>query len=237
MLLGIFFIVSAIAKLCDMDRFEIYIFSYNILPLNVSFLTARVVTVCELLVGIGLVANVFKRLVDTCAMLMLVGFTLFLGYAILIGREDSCHCMGALLDIDPTHSILKNALLVVLLLFAMGAQPWRWRPRWYVWLPVLLAPTVTVFVVSAPDNWLFGPSEEVYYKNLYNFSAPGLILTGVVILAFFFYLVKRFLLKGCQGPKNVEQSYRYTTYFLIGFGILIGLIFHIFTIYNAAVSK
>lgn len=162
MLLGIFFIVSAIAKLCDMDRFEIYIFSYNILPLNVSFLTARVVTVCELLVGIGLIANVFKRLVDTCAMLMLVGFTLFLGYAVLIGREDSCHCMGALLDIDPTRSILKNALLVVLLLFAMGAQPWRWRPRWYVWLPVLLAPTVTVFVVSAPDNWLFGPSEEVY---------------------------------------------------------------------------
>ena len=77
MLLGIVFIVSAIAKLCGMDRFEIYIFSYNILPLNVSFLTARVVTVCELLVGIGLVANVFKRLVDTCAMLMLVGFTLF----------------------------------------------------------------------------------------------------------------------------------------------------------------
>jgi hypothetical protein len=83
----------------------------------------------------------------------------------------------------------------------------------------------------------FTPEEETYYKNLYNFSAPGFILTAIVILVFFIYLVKRFLLKGCQGPKNVVQSYHYTTYFLIGFGIVIGLIFHICYIYNAAVSK
>ena len=70
--------------------------------------------------------------------------------------------MGALLDINPIHSILKNALLILLLLFAMCTQPWRWRPRWYVWLPVLLAPTITVFILSAPDNWLFGPSDEVF---------------------------------------------------------------------------
>lgn len=162
MLLGIFFIVSAIAKLIDIDRFEVYIFSYNILSLNTSFLVARLVIVCELLVGIGLVSNLFKRWVDTCALLMLVGFTLFMGYACLIGRHDSCQCMGALVDIDPTRSILKNALLILLLLFAMGSRPWKWRPRWYVWLPVVLAPTVTVFILSAPDNWLFGPSDEIY---------------------------------------------------------------------------
>lgn len=162
MLLGIFFIVSAVAKLIDIDRFEVYIFSYNILSLNTSFLVARMVIICEMLVGFGLVANLFKRWVDTCAMLMLVGFTLFLGYASLIGREDSCQCMGALVDIDPTRSILKNALLILLLLFAMGARPWQWRPRWFVWLPAVIAPTVTVFILSAPDNWLFGPSDEIY---------------------------------------------------------------------------
>lgn len=162
MLLGIFFIVSAVAKLIDIDRFEVYIFSYNILSLNTSFLVARIVIICEMLVGIGLVANLFKRWVDTCAMLMLVGFTLFLGYASLIGREDSCQCMGALVDIDPTRSILKNALLILLLLFAMGARPWQWRPRWFVWLPAVIAPVVTVFILSAPDNWLFGPSDEIY---------------------------------------------------------------------------
>ena len=162
MLLGIFFIVSAVAKLVDIDRFEIYIFSYNILSLNFSFLVARLVIVCELLVGIGLIANVFNRFVDTCALLMLILFTLFMGYAVLVGRHDSCQCMGALLSINPTHSILKNALLLLFLLFATHVRPWQWRPRWFVWLPIVLAPLVTVFVISAPDNWLFAASEEIY---------------------------------------------------------------------------
>lgn len=162
MLLGAFFLVSAIAKIIDIDRFEIYIFSYNLLSLNLSFLLARLVIICELLIGIGLISDTFKRLVDTCTLLMLAGFTLFLGYAALIGRTDSCQCMGSLLEIDPVQSIFKNAILIAVLLFAMGAPACPWKPRWFVWLPVVLAPCVTVFILSAPDNWLFGPSEELY---------------------------------------------------------------------------
>lgn len=173
MALGVLFIVSAIAKLSGIDQFEIYIFSFNILPLTWSMLAARLVIVAELLVGIGLLSNIAKRLVDTCSMLMLVCFTLFLCYAALIGRTDNCHCMGSLLEFDPLHSIAKNALLILVLVVAMGAKPWSWKPRWFVWLPVLLAPTVTVFVLSAPDNWLFGPSEELYNaEQLDSFIAP-----------------------------------------------------------------
>lgn len=162
MALGALFIVSAIAKLIGIDRFEIYIFSFNLIPLTWSMMAARLVIVAELLVGIGLIANIAKRLVDTCALLMLVCFTLFLGYAALSGRTDSCQCMGSLVEFDPLQSIAKNAVLLLLLVVAMGARPWSWRPRWFVWLPVVLAPTVTVFVLSAPDNWLFGPSDEIY---------------------------------------------------------------------------
>jgi uncharacterized membrane protein YphA (DoxX/SURF4 family) len=162
MALGALFIVSAIAKLIGIDRFEIYIFSFNLLPLTWSMMAARLVIVAELLVGIGLMANIAKRLVDTCALLMLVCFTLFLGYAALSGRTDSCQCMGSLVEFDPLQSIAKNAVLLLLLVVAMGARPWSWRPRWFVWLPVVLAPTVAVFVLSAPDNWLFGPSDEIY---------------------------------------------------------------------------
>lgn len=162
MALGALFIVSAIAKLIGIDRFEIYIFSFNLLPLTWSMMSARLVIVAELLVGIGLIANIAKRLVDTCALLMLVCFTLFLGYAALSGRTDSCQCMGSLVEFDPLQSIAKNAVLLLLLVVAMSARPWSWRPRWFVWLPVVLAPTVTVFVLSAPDNWLFGPSDEIY---------------------------------------------------------------------------
>lgn len=166
MLLGVFFIFSAVSKLIGIDEFEIYVFSFNVLSLNASFLLARIVIVAEILVGLGLLANMFKRFVDVFAMLMLVLFTAFLCYAAIIGRTDSCHCMGSFLEIDPTQSILKNALLIVFLLFSMGAKPWSWQPRWFVWLPVVVAPIVTVFCLSCPDNWMFGPSEEVYNEEM-----------------------------------------------------------------------
>ena len=165
MALGAFFIVSAVAKLLDIDMFELYVFSYNILSLKCAILAARLVIVAELWIGLGLLSNVWKRFVDCCTLLMLTGFTLFLGYAALIGRTDSCQCMGSLLEMNPLQSILKNALLLLVLLVAMYAKPWNWKPRWFVWLPVLLAPLVTVFILSAPDNWLFGPSKEVYNKE------------------------------------------------------------------------
>lgn len=168
MLLGAFFVFSAVAKLIGIDEFEIYIFSFNVLSLSTSFLLARLVIIAEIIVGLGLLSNLFKRFVDLSALLMLVGFTLFLGYAALIGRTDSCHCMGSFLQFDPTQSILKNALLLLVLLFAMGARPWPWRPRWFVWLPVVLAPAVTVFCLSCPDNWMFGPSEEVYNVEMFD---------------------------------------------------------------------
>jgi hypothetical protein len=52
----------------------------------------------------------------------------------------------------------------------MGSRPWKWRPRWFVWLPVVLAPVVTVFILSAPDNWLFGPSDEMYDAEMFKQS-------------------------------------------------------------------
>ena len=166
--LGLFFLVSAVAKLIGIDRFEIYVFSYKFLSLNLSFLAARLVIIAEIILGIGLISCTFKRLFDSLTILMLAGFTLFLGYAMLIGRTDSCQCMGSLLAIDPARSILKNALLMVLMVVAMGVKPCPWRPRWFVWLPVLLAPFVAIFILSAPDNWLFGPADEDYGSAMFD---------------------------------------------------------------------
>lgn len=205
MLLGVFFIVSAISKLVGIDQFEVYIFSYNLLPLNLSFLAARLVICAEILIGIGLLSNVWKRMVDTCAMLMLVCFTLFLGYAMLIGRNDSCHCMGPLVAISPAQSILKNAILILALVFAMGSKPWSWRPRWFVYLPVIVAPVVAIFCLSAPDNWLFGPSQEVYNKEeLDKANAPAGELYSLNLSKGRY--VVAFLTPGCQFCKMADEK-------------------------------
>ena len=161
-LVGLLFVVSAVAKLVDMDRFEIHVFSYGLLSMNVSFFVARLIVIAELLVGVGLMTNIWHRFVNVCAILMLAGFTVFLCYAMLVGRTDSFQCMGRLMDIDPARSVLKNVVLMMLLYVGMHCRPFRWNPRWFLWLPGVLAPVVAVFCISAPDNWLFGPSEEVY---------------------------------------------------------------------------
>ena len=112
------------------------------------------------------------------------------------------------------------------------------RDNYYYWIGLRNS-----FYYSENSNQLeklvkyFTPEEENYYKNIFTFSVPGLILAGVDLIVLVIYLVKRFLLKGCQGPKNVLNSYHHTTYFLIGFGCVIGIVFHSLTIYYASKSK
>ena len=112
------------------------------------------------------------------------------------------------------------------------------RDHYYYWIGLRNS-----FYYSEDSNQLeklvkyFSPEEEDYYKDLFTFSAPGFICAGVVIVIFFIYLIKRFLLKGCQGPKTEMASYHYLTYFFIGSGFLIGTIFLSLTIYNSAKSE
>ena len=112
------------------------------------------------------------------------------------------------------------------------------RENYYYWVGLRNS-----FYYSEDSNQLeklvkyFTPEENKCYRNLFNFSAPGFICSAVVIVIFLVYLVKRFLLKGCKGPKIILQSYHRTTYFFIISGFLIGLIFLSLTIYNCGRSK
>jgi hypothetical protein len=112
------------------------------------------------------------------------------------------------------------------------------RDNYYYWIGLRNS-----FYYSQNSNQLeklvkyFTPEDNSYFKNLYKFSIPGFVLAGGALVACVVYLIKRFLLKGCLGPKNVLNSYHYTTYFLIGFGCVIGIVFHGLTIYYASKSK
>ena len=112
------------------------------------------------------------------------------------------------------------------------------RSDYYYWVGLRNS-----FYFSEDSNQLeklvkyFTPEEEDYYSNLFSFSVPGFLCAGAVIVIFIVYLIKRFLLKGCRGPKIIIKSYHHATYFFIGFGFISGLIFLIFTIYNCGYSK
>ena len=156
MLLGVVFVVSAVLKILDMDKFEIYVYSYHFFSLNFSFLVARAAIILELVLGIGLISNCFHKLMWWGSVVMLVGYTLLLIYAQVIGRTDNCHCFGDFLQFNPWQSILKNLVLLALFVLVYKVKGWRFKGQWLALAGVVVAATVAVFAVSPPDN--FTPS-------------------------------------------------------------------------------
>ena len=116
-LLGAFFIFSALSKFVEIDLLNIYIFSFNILSLNLSIAIGWILVSVELVLGVALLSNKYHRWVCVGNLLLLICFTLFLVFAQILGRTDNCHCMGDLFPFTPVQSMLKNAVLIVLLLF------------------------------------------------------------------------------------------------------------------------
>ena len=151
--MGLVFIVSAVLKVVDMDRFEIYIYSYHFFSLNLSFLVARAAIILELFLGIGLITNSLHKVYWWGSMAMLVGYTLLLIYALVLGRTDSCHCFGDYLQLDPKQSILKNVVLMLLFLLIYRMQEWKTPFRWLILCLAVMASTIAVFVISPPDNY------------------------------------------------------------------------------------
>ena len=151
--LGLVFVFSAIMKVVGMDRFELYVYSYHFFSLNFSFLVARAVIIAELVLGIALVVNCFHKLVWWASVAMLGGYSLLLIYAIVVGRTDSCHCFGDILQFNPWQSLLKNLVLFVLFALVYRNEGRRFRHDWLVMVAVVVAASVAVFVVSPPDNF------------------------------------------------------------------------------------
>ena len=151
--MGLVFIVSAVLKVVDMDRFEIYVYSYHFFSLNFSFLAARATIILELVLGIGLISNSLHKLYWWGSMAMLLSYTLLLIYALAIGRSDSCHCFGDYLQLNPKQSILKNGFLMLLFLLIYRMKERETPFRWLLLCLAIMVSTIGVFVVSPPDNY------------------------------------------------------------------------------------
>lgn len=151
-LLGLVFIVSAVLKIVDMDRFEIYVYSYHFFSLNFSFLAARAAIIAELVLGIGLVSNTLHKMYWWGSVAMLLGYTLLLIYALHLGRTDSCHCFGDFLQLDPKQSLVKNGVLMLLFLLVYRMESKQTPFGWLILCLAVMASTIGVFVASPPDN-------------------------------------------------------------------------------------
>lgn len=152
--IGLFFIVSAILKLLSLDNFELYIYSFNLMNLTWCGLAARAIIACELLVGILLIIKMKYKFAWWITLLMLVGFSLLLVYVILFRNDSNCHCMGDLVEIKPSISLIKNLVGIVLLLFVRNEEDYQFR---FKTLALVLA-----FVASFVPPFVLFPMDDLY---------------------------------------------------------------------------
>lgn len=156
-ILGAVFCASAISKLFSVESFDLYIFSFQLFSFDLSSLFARLLIICELLLGLGLMSGFWRRTVNWCCVAMLGVFSAILVWRWAIGDTGSCHCFGDVLDMNPWQSLLKNAGFSVLLALGWKAPKKDWLPsrmwRGIITAAVSILVTLTVFLVWTPGIW------------------------------------------------------------------------------------
>lgn len=117
---GLLFIFSGISKLLPIYAFEFLFVRENILGWGLAPFAARLIITAELFLGIQLcLLKDVKRIYIPAAILMLVVFSVYLGYSIIAkGVGANCGCFGELLPMSTTSALIKNVGLIFVLALA-----------------------------------------------------------------------------------------------------------------------
>lgn len=143
--------LSSISKLSSLESFELYIFSFDYINFDLASLVARIIVIFEFLMGAGLASGIMFRHSRNLAVLFLAVFSCFLVWRIIAGDEDSCHCMGQLIDMNPAESLLKNIVLAIMLAYVWNISPGQFRYRKIAAAVVTCVVISGVFLAFPPD--------------------------------------------------------------------------------------
>lgn len=158
LLLGVFFIGTAVLKLLSIDNFEIYIYSFGLFSYTWTTFISRLLIFIELLIGISLILKICFKQIWWLTMAMMLGFTLFLIYAAIFRNDSNCHCFGSLIELNPSQSIIKNIIVLALLFFIRNEESHDYKPV----LRKLL--TVGIVLVSLIVSFVLLPMDVVYNR-------------------------------------------------------------------------
>lgn len=158
LLLGAFFIGTAVLKLLSIDNFEVYIYSFGLCSYTWTTFFSRLLIFIELFIGISLILKICFKQIWWLIMLMMAGFTLFLVYAAIFRNDSNCHCFGDLIELNPTQSIFKNIITIALLLLIRKEQSHNYKPLLRKWLVAL------TIVISFVISFVLLPMDIIYNK-------------------------------------------------------------------------
>lgn len=143
--------LSAVAKLSSMEGFELYIYSFGFAGFDLCSIASRLIITGEFLLGLFLVLNLIARPVKWITGLSLVLFSAFLLWRALIGDNESCHCMGDLVEMNPIQSLIKNLILCLLLACCWNDESKPVKRQYLISSLLFISVISGVFMVSPPD--------------------------------------------------------------------------------------
>lgn len=178
-LLGLFFVSTAVMKLFSLDNFEIYIFTFKIFSFNFASLMARVIIAAEFVLGVFLIAKIFYKQTWWLTLLMLIGFTCLLIYTAIFRHDANCHCFGDVVELNPTWSIVKNLVTIGLLFLVKNEEDYRFRARTFVMLLTFGVAFIVPFILLTPDavyRKIFTQSGAAFNEKLFEDAVADTVL-------------------------------------------------------------
>lgn len=121
LVVGLFFVVGAVPKAADINRFSVQMSAYHVISDKALLPWFALATLfAEMALGVALLLGLRLRGVTVlCLELMLVFFTVLILYAWLVHGLEDCGCFP-LVKMTPPVSIAKNVVL-----FLLGLVVWR----------------------------------------------------------------------------------------------------------------
>jgi uncharacterized membrane protein YphA (DoxX/SURF4 family) len=166
--LGIVFVFSAYTKFVGPGFFEITLIDQGLLSgRGQAQHAARFLIGFEFAIGLLMLLPYYTKQLMAIASMMLIGFTIHLGYLWAIGDNENCGCFGEMIAMSPAESIAKNILML-----AVSVYLWTKSPSKPTNLTILFG-GATIIITSM---WLFLPitDKSEFPVNQYtNFSSVG----------------------------------------------------------------
>lgn len=107
------FLFSAYTKAVAPGFFEVLLEQQGLVPSRLYGAWAtRIIIAIETWLGLCLMLSFYTRFILRFSFLLLVAFSVHLGYLIAIGETGNCGCFGEMISMSPLASLGKNLLLL-----------------------------------------------------------------------------------------------------------------------------
>ena len=150
------FLFSAYTKAVSPGFFEVLLEQQGLVPSRLYGAWAtRFIIALETLLGLCLLLSFYARFILRFSFLLLVVFSVHLGYLIAIGETGNCRCFGEMISMPPLASLGKNIVLLAvngfLLCYKFRGNK---KPRiTWLFLPLLFAAATLIWPVQTqPDE-------------------------------------------------------------------------------------